>query len=80
MHDDPESDYKCKWIDYIRASLDGAGFNDIWSILDFNIPQNWVKNVFNLRIHDMFKQNWLAKIGNNSLCNNYRLFKENFMF
>ena len=37
MHDDPESDYKCKWIDYIRTSLDGAGFNDIWSILDFNI-------------------------------------------
>ena len=41
---------------------------------------NWIMNALKLRLNDIFKQNWRENKWNNSMCKNYRIFKDEPVF
>ena len=51
------------------------GFSEVWH--ETNIDANYFKEIFDQRSKDVFQQNWLANMNENSQCTNYVLFKEN---
>ncbi|KAJ8039258.1 hypothetical protein HOLleu_16914 [Holothuria leucospilota] len=66
--------YSSPWILKIKNILDSSGMSYIWNDpYDINIP--WVKKTLNLRLSDMYEQNWLSEVYENSQCKNYRIFK-----
>lgn len=72
MHD--KGIYSSPWILKIKKNLDSSGMSYIWNDpYEINIP--WVKKTLNLRLIDMYEQNWLSEVYENSQCKNYRIFK-----
>ena len=83
-HEDPLNDFKSDWISYIKNIFDSTGFSNIWqeapvilSLTDSPMSYvNWVKKSLNLRLNDMFKQEWHSQMTSNKHCSNYRIFKD----
>ena len=44
------------------------------------ISRKQINNLISNRLHDIYTQNWLSEVNNNSQCRNYRIFKNNLKF
>ena len=88
MHDDQLSSYKSEWFNFVKNVFDSTGFNNLWYeapivLTQNNFPSNypvWLKKSLNLRLNDLFKQDWYSQLQSNRNCTNYRLFKDDHCF
>ena len=78
LHVDQNCDYNSRSIDYVKRTLDHAGFSNVWSSKRWN--PKWLKCVLKLRSRDMFRQDWNSQVHENSMCSVYRIFKTEFVF
>lgn len=69
--------FKSNWLTKIKSILDKCGFSNLWSE-NMLVNHKWMKHSIELRIDDMYKQNWSSEVDTNRLCNIYRLFKSDF--
>ena len=69
-----KGDFESRWIKHIKHILDRCGMSNIWTV-DVPLNIDWVKLSLNLRLADMYKQNWNDEVNRNRLCINYRIFK-----
>lgn len=71
--------YSSGWIIKVKSILDYSGMSYVWNFATNNnetlIDINWLKNSLNRRLSDMYEQDWLSEVFNNSQCKNYRIFK-----
>ena len=67
--------YVCPWLDYVKKSLDGMGLSNIFLNQTEGCTFNWFRLAIKQRIQDMYKQDWVSEVMNNSQCTNYRMFK-----
>ena len=55
-----------------------------WVIISLELQwgqwQSTIKSVVKLQLSDSFKQNWNTEVQSNTLCLNYRIFKDDFKF
>ena len=70
------SSFRSKWICNVRKILNLSGFSNIW-LAQGNHNSKWLKLSLEQRIKDMNQQEWLSDVNSNSLCYNYKIFKEN---
>lgn len=71
--------YKPRWLIYVKKLLDNCGFSDVWNTFYLYNPK-WLQYTIHNRIDDIAKQEWVTEVYNNSLCVNYRIFKNNVGF
>ena len=84
MHDDPSSNYVSEWINFVKNIFDCTGFNNLWHEAPLVLSQcnyslkysTWLKKSLNLRLNDIFKQEWHSQLQTNRQCTNYRIFKD----
>ena len=63
---------KC-WVCRVKSILEKTGMPFIW---DCNlIDTNWLGRTIGLRLNDIYAQEWLSDVNNNSQCKVYRIFK-----
>ena len=63
-----------KWVDHVKDVIDKKnGFSNIWKEEEINIDR--FKYDDKKHCNDMFQQEWLDKISNNSQCDFYKLIK-----
>ena len=72
------SDYKLPWLMKVHSLLDSLGLSYIWSSQIHTIES--FKRIVKQRLMDQFIQEWQSRVAENSVCNNYRLFKKKFCF
>ena len=77
MHD--RGDMHSPWLAHIKKVLCECGMANVWNYPN-TINSNWLKNAIQLRLSDIFKQDWHAKMYDMSSCLNYRLFKIDHKF
>ena len=80
MHVDSNTQYTSKWINMIEDTLNRTGVGHIW-LIDGSLYNNeCIKDRLQLRLNDIFKQEWLAATCTNRVCTNYTVFKETLEF
>ena len=62
------------WLAHIKKVLCECGMANVWDRPN-TVNSTWLKNAIQLRLSDIFKQDWRAKMYDMSSCLNYRLFK-----
>lgn len=67
--------YKSPWMCKIKTILDSSGMSNLWHI-GTNFNKTWLKNAMQLRLSDIYAQNTMIEIQENSHCVNYRIFKK----
>lgn len=72
--------FECKWICFIKNTLDNLGLSYIFEQQARGINYAWFKHSIKNKIHDIYEQDWRQSIFENELCRNYRIFKTNFKF
>ena len=77
MHD--RGEMHSPWLAHIKKVLCECGMANVWNYPN-TINSNWLKNAIQLRLSDIFKQDWHAKMYDMSSCLNYRLFKIDHKF
>ena len=70
--------YRSKWCLKISDILNKLGLNFLWNINDISL--NKFKNGIKLRLRDITLQEWLGNIDTNTLCQNYKIFKDELKF
>ena len=75
LHDDVNSEFNSRWINKIISILDSCGFGNVWSEQEY-LNTTWIKLALDLRLNDIYKQDWHNEVFENSQCVNYRIFKE----
>jgi hypothetical protein len=73
------TDYKCAWLKYAEALMNGLGLSDIW-LYGSNYSLERFKAVAMQRLKDQYLQFWHWELFENKVCINYRMFKESFAF
>ena len=68
--------YRNPWLVKIKNTLDKLGLSYLW-FDNQSINPRWFKATIKTRLDDVYSQNWHAEMFSNSLCLNYRIFKEN---
>ena len=69
--------YTSPWLKAIENILNSCGMRNVWlnpEQFDFK----WLKNAINLRLSDMYRQEWQNLMSRQSSCIIYRSFKLNF--
>ena len=74
----PNSEFKSRWLTNVKGILDKAGLGNYWS--DAPDSSGEVTVVLETRLADIAKQTWLDSAHSNSLCVNYRIFKDSLGF
>ena len=78
--------YSSPWILKVKSVLDKTGMSYVWDIPTINdgqypiLNQLWLKREINRRLNDIYEQDWLTEVNNNSHCKNYRIFKQSLCF
>ena len=67
--------YISPWIKNVKRNLDNLGLSYLWHDCP-NINVSYLNALINQRLNDMYTQKWHEKIETNSLCLNYRIFKQ----
>ena len=70
--------YKFQWLEYVRVQLENLGLPYFWHYRTCSLNQ--FKGIVRQRLQDQFLQSWYRQLEDNSVCWNYRLFKESFCF
>ena len=70
--------FKSKWMSQIHNIFDKTGLSYLWNSNSVNL-NSIIKNI-NQRLIDANMQNWASDLENNSLCLNYKIFKNDFYF
>ena len=74
-----QSQLKLSWLTAVHTLLDNLGLSYIWMNLPFvHLSLNQFKLLVKQRLRDQYIQNWRTNIDGNSLCVNYKLFKNTF--
>ncbi|XP_043227986.1 uncharacterized protein LOC122384520 [Amphibalanus amphitrite] len=68
------SNFKPQWVSSVKDILDTSGLGNYW----LNAPgkNEGALMVIETRLTDMFRQSWSDSVQSNSLCLNYRMFKD----
>ena len=77
LHYREETPYRSLWIEKMQNIFDQAGMTSIWDFEMEGQSKTYVVNSLKLRLNDIAKQNLWAEINENSMCDNYRIFKNN---
>ena len=78
LHVEQSCNYNSKWINYVKRTLDHAGFSNVWLSKCWN--PKWLQCSLKLRFRDMFRQDLKSQVHENSMCSIYRIFKTEFVF
>ena len=65
-----------KWVETVKSTLNNTGFSTIWENQYIDVAK--FKSCFVQRCKDIFQQNWLEEVSNNSQCTSYREVKDSF--
>jgi hypothetical protein len=71
-------EYKLPWLKKVHSLLDSLGLSYIWSNQVHSTEQ--FKRIVKQRLRDQFMQEWESTVTENSVCCNYRIFKNTFCF
>ena len=67
------SEFRPRWLSNVKSILDSAGLGNYWS----DAPdKDEILTVLETRLADIAKQMWSESVHTNSLCTNYRIFKD----
>ena len=69
--------YTSKWLEKIEDILNLCGMRNVW-LNPQMFQREWVKKAVDLRLTDMYRQEWQNMVNNKSSCNIYRTFKQTF--
>ena len=69
----PQQNPKLNWLLNVKSILDINGFSNILNCNEISKP--WILKSLERRVKDIFVQKWNAEMETNSLCTNYRMFK-----
>ena len=70
--------FKFQWLEHVRILLEKLGLPYFWQYQTHSLEQ--FKNIVRQRLQDQFLQLWYRELEENSVCCNYRLFKQSFCF
>jgi len=71
--------YTSPWVGKIMEIFNNCGMGNIWLAQD-NHNTIWLNHSIKLRLSDIDFQNWCSEVFENSLCKNYRIFKNELKF
>ncbi|KAJ8025590.1 hypothetical protein HOLleu_33185 [Holothuria leucospilota] len=74
LHD--KNIYKSPWMSRIKSIFEKTGMPFIWNYNYNSIETNWLDKTIGLRLNDIYTQDWISDVNNNSQCKNYRIFKQ----
>ena len=80
MHVDSNTQYTSKWINMIEDTHNRTGLGHIWSLYGSLHNTECIKDRLQLRLNDIFKQEWLAATCSNRVCTNCTVFNETLEF
>ena len=80
MHDNSNNAFHSKWLDFVQTNINATGYSHLWTDNPKDINRVWVKHIMKQRLNDMYKQQWLSELNDNSQCTVYRIFKEELCF
>ena len=66
------------WLDNIKTLLNNLGLTYLWNRQTVSI--NVFKKIIKQRLKDQYIQTWSNDVNNNSICYNYRMYKDGFKF
>ena len=69
--------YFSPWLKKVENILNLCGMRNVWLNPELFNP-NWIKKAIDLKLLDMYKQDWYSKVSRRNSCINYRIFKTNF--
>ena len=67
--------YQSPWLVKIKSILDNVGLSYLWNYDLSLVNQSWLKSNLDMKLSDIFIQNWNEVVDKNSHCTNYRIFK-----
>ena len=70
---DLQPNCKRNWLLNVKSILDSNGFSNILNCNEISKP--WILKSLDRRVKDIFVQKWNADMQTNTLCTNYRIFK-----
>ena len=80
MHVDSNTHYTSKSINMIEDTHNRTWLGHIWLTVGSLYNTECIKDRLQLRLNDIFKQEWLATTCSNRVCTNYTIFKETLVF
>ena len=72
--------FQSPWLLKIKSVLDNAGLSYLWDHDLSLVNKFWLKDNLDLRLSDIYKQNWNEEVNEISQCSNYRIFKTSLQF
>ena len=67
-------------LSLLKKSLDELGLSYIFDCQGNCINPTWFQNTIKLRLQDAYKQEWNSQVYLRDSCNNYRIYKSDFVF
>ena len=64
----------------IKSILEKTGMPFIWNNNYNLIDTNWLGKTIGIRLNDIYAQEWISNVNNNSQCKVYRIFKRDLKF
>ena len=71
--------YTSPWIGKVEDIFNNSGMTNIW-LNPLNFNPLWIKKSLNLRLNDIFSQQWHSNIMEMNSCISYKLFKNELKF
>jgi hypothetical protein len=72
------SEFVMPWLKEVHLILDQLGLSFLKSSAPYTV--NYFKSIAQQRLRDQFLQTWRGILSENSVCKNYRLYKDTFCF
>jgi hypothetical protein len=72
------SEFVMPWLKEVHLNLDHLGLSFLKSSAPYTV--NYFKSIAQQRLRDQFLQTWRGILSENSVCKNYRLYKDTFCF
>ena len=69
--------YSSPWLKSIEQTLSSCGMRHVWLNPD-TVNYNWLKKAIELKLSDMYIQDWQRQVDTMSSCTTYRHFKPYF--
>ena len=69
--------YVSPWLNRIESILNSCGMRNVWLNPEL-FKSDWLKKAIDLRLSDMYLQEWQSQVSSKSSCIIYRTFKTNF--
>lgn len=72
------NDFQCKWISYVKNTLDSLGMSYIFHSQANGISFNWFRLTVKRKLEDLYIQEWHEYMYTHESCTNYRIYKTQF--